>query len=140
VSFEGAQDGTWEVFGTRINAERYALAAWLLALRRRAAQGDGTLLNVITRVRERLVDEWPDSLAELRSMMLAMNPSELTALRTRLDRLPWLGTRGGVLTETDGRTLAWFIPQQTLSGQWAVRSFLGGGVPEPAWPPLPVGA
>jgi hypothetical protein len=73
--------------------------------------------------------------------MLGLNPAQLTALRARLDRLPWLGVREGQSVDTDGYTLAWAIPQQTASGQWAVPSFLGGGVPEPAWPvpPIPAG-
>lgn len=134
--FDAAWDGTWELFTTRINAERYALGAWLLALRRRAARGDGTLLNVLTRLRERVVDEWPDSLVELRATLQGMNAPQLQALRDRVDKLPWLGTRNGSSTEV-GQTLAWAVPRETLAGEWAVPSYLGGGVPEPAWKPSP---
>lgn len=137
MPFEANQDGTWEVFASQRNAEIYAFGAWLLALRRRAARGDGTLLNVISRLPERVVDEWPDSLIDLRNTLLAMTNPQLLALQARVANLPWFGTRNGASTE-EGQTLRWAEVRVTASGQFAVPSYLGGGVAIPVWP-APVG-
>jgi hypothetical protein len=111
---------TWRTFTTRRNAELYALGVWLRMLRRRAAAGDGTLLNVITRAKERVINEWADDDATLRSALAAMTAAELTTLATRLTRLPWLGTdHVGARTES-GPSTRWAEPRQTADAQWAV--------------------
>lgn len=132
--------GTYRLFATRANAERYALACHLRILRRRAATGDGTLLNVVTRAKERVVDEWPDDHDALRTWLGTLTAAELRALRDRVANLPLLGRRhDGTLNLADGHTLRWDIPRQTADGRWAVQCppFDTGGEPSPAWPALP---
>ena len=132
---------TYRTFATRINADRYELACWLLILRRHAAAGDGTLRNIVTNLRERVVDEWPDSLADLRTTMLGLSRAQLDALRARVDNLPQMGRRASDnrLNEIDGYTTAWDVPRETADGRWAVQCppFDDGGDPEPEWPPSP---
>ena len=129
----------WRTFATRINADRYELACWLVVLRRHAAAGDGTLRNVVTQLRERVVDEWPDDLASLRTTMAGLSRTQLDALRARIDNLPQMGRRGhdNTLNELDGYTLRWDVARLTLAGTWAVQCppFDPGGDPEPEWPP-----
>jgi hypothetical protein len=130
---------TWRTFATRRNAEIYALAVWLRILRRRAAEGDGTLLNIVTRLRERVVDEWPDDHETLRTTLTSLTNAQLAALVERSERLPLLGRRLGQLVIDDGHTLRWDIPRQTADGRWAVQcpDFDPAGGPEPAWPTSP---
>jgi hypothetical protein len=126
----------WRIFATRRNAEIYALAVWLRRLRQRAAQGDGTLLNVLTRLKERVVDEWPDDDVSLRDALLAMTNQQLIDLGVRLNRLPWLGVdHQGVSTEV-GQSNRWAEVRQTAAGTWAVPAapWDASGVTEPAWP------
>lgn len=131
---------TYRLFATRANAERYALAVWLRILRRRAATGDGTLLNIATRAKERVVDEWPDDHDALRAWLATLTATQLRALRDRLANLPALGRdHRGRLVEDRGHTLRWDVPRQTADGRWAVQCppFDTGGEPSPAWPALP---
>lgn len=130
---------TFRIFNTRRNAEIYALACWLRILRRRAAEGDGTLLNIVTRLRERVVDEWPDDHDTIRTTLTSLSNAQLAALVERSERLPLLGRRNGQLVIDDGHTLRWDIPRQTADGRWAVECppFDAGGGPEPAWPTPP---
>lgn len=131
---------TWRTFTTRINADRYELACWLILLRRRAAEGDGTLLNVATRLREQFAGSWPDDFTSVKATVQAMTRAQLDTFRAKLDRLPVLGRRNGVIVDTDGFTLRWDVPRLTAAGTWAVQCppFDNGGGPEPVWPPAPV--
>lgn len=126
---------TYRIFATKANADRYELACWLIQLRRRAAEGDGTLLNLSTRLRENVTAEWVDDLPSLRTFVTGLTNAQVVALRARLDRLPMLGRRGGVLVE-DGQTLRWAVPRMTADGRYAVTCppFDVGGVAEPSWP------
>lgn len=126
----------WRIFATRREAEIYALAVWLRMLRRRAAETDGTLLNVVTRLKERVVDQWADDDATLVDLLTGLTNPQLVALASRIDRLPWLGVdANGVKTEV-GPSTRWAIPQQTADAQWAVVAAPWDlkGIAEPAWP------
>ena len=126
---------SYRIFATQANAARYELACWLIHLRRRAAQGDGTLLNVVTRAKEAVAAEFVDDLPSLRTFVTGLTGAQVVELRARLDRLPLLGTRSGALVE-DGQTLRWAEPRQTADRRWAVvcPPFDQGGVAEPEWP------
>ena len=130
---------TFRTFTTQTQAARYEFACHLRILRRRAAEGDGTLKNVATQLRERVVDEWPDDHDAIRTWLASLTAKQLTDLRARVASLPLMGRRGdtGQLNETDGYTLAWDVPRQTKAGTWAVQcpAFDNGGGPEPEWPP-----
>lgn len=131
---------TWRTFPTQAQAARYELAVWLRILRRRAAEGDGTLKNIVTQLRERVVDEWPDDTDSLRTWLGTLTAKQLADLRARLAKLPLMGRRhDGALNEADGYTLAWAVPRQTKAGEWAVPcpTFDTGGGPEPVWPDPP---
>jgi hypothetical protein len=132
---------TWRTFNTRRNAELYEFACWLRLLRRHAAAGDGTLRNIVTNLRERVVDEWPDDHDSLRTMLQGMTNQELLDLRARVDNLPQMGRRASDnrLNEVDGYTLRWDEPRETAAGTWAVQCppFDDGGGPEPEWPTPP---
>lgn len=128
---------TYRIFPSRIGAERYAIACHLRILRRRAAQGDGTLRNIVTALRERVVDEWPDDHEALRTWLATLTAKQLTDLRTRIARLPLMGRdHRGALVEDRGHTTAWDAPRQTKDGRWAVQCppFDTTGGAAPVWP------
>ena len=129
----------FRIFPTRAAAARYELACWLIHLRRRAAQGDGTLTNIVTRAKENVAAEWVDDLPTLRAFVTGLTAQQVVDLRARLDRLPIMGRRNGQLVTDSGYTLRWAEPRQTAAGTWAVvcPPFDPGGVAEPAWPPVP---
>ncbi len=136
AGFYDSSDGTYRIFTTRRNAEIYANAAWALSVRRRAIiEGDGTMLNVVSRLRETI--DWPDSLADLQTTLLAMTNEQLLTWRTRLQRLAWLGRRNGATDDAEGFSTAWAEVRVTRDGRFAVLSWAGGDSPEPLWP-IPV--
>lgn len=130
---------TYRIFATRLAAERYALACHLRFLRRRAAEGDGTLRRIDTWARENVTD-WPDDHETLRTWLGSLSAAELRAVRDRVARLPLMGRRhDGRLNETDGYTTGWDVPRQTRDGRWAVECppFDASGGPAPEWPDPP---
>lgn len=133
--------GTWRTFQTLHSAQVYEMGCWLRLLRRRAAQGDGTLLNVATRLRENFAGSWPDDSTTIASILSSMSANELASLRSRLDQLPILGRRNGALVADAGHSVCWAEPRLTLDGLWAVPcpDFDRGGVPEPLWPEVDYG-
>lgn len=131
---------TYRIFPTRIGAERYALGCHLRILRRRAAQGDGTLKRIDTWARENVTD-WPDDHEALRTWLASLTAAQLKAVHDRVARLPLMGHRHtGALNEDDGYTTAWDVPRQTKAGTWAVQCppFDATGGSEPEWPPPPI--
>ena len=131
---------TYRLFATRVAADRYAFACHLRILRRRAHEGDGTLLNIATRAKERVVDEWPDDHDTIRTWLATLTAAQLRALNDRVARLPLLGRRNdGRINEADGYTTAWDVPRATKDGRWAVQCppFDTGGVAAPEWPDPP---
>ena len=107
-------------------------------MRLRALDGDGTLLNVSSRVRERLEEfvENIDSLADLRTWLQAKTNQELTVLKDRVRNLPWLGRdQYGNLVE-HGQTTGWATVSETAAGEWAVPCWKVAD-PPPVWPDPP---
>lgn len=105
--------GVYVGLASRRKADLYATAAWMMVLRKRAAEGDGTLRNVASGAKESLVTEWPATIAETQAWLHTLQPDQYMRLKERLSNLP--------LYDPDGDRTEWDRPRVASDGRWMVR-------------------
>jgi hypothetical protein len=105
--------GQYTAFPSRRKADLYALAAWILTLRRRAEQNDGDLRSVVTGASESFTASWPADLEGIRQRLHALSPEQVARLKEHIAGFP--------LYTDDGPVYHGDLPRIAADGRWMVR-------------------